>query len=180
MDEFTGKVKTISPENLVYVDECGVDQYLYREFAYAPRGQKVVAQISGKKFKRVNFAAGICMGKWVAPFEYNGTTNSALFELWFEKRLLREVKPGSVIVLDNATFHRKSVLPALAQRYGCSVLFLPPYSPDLNPIEKKWAWLKRKLRELLPSFNSFDETVLCLSTQKSNLSARKSPAVVNG
>ena len=103
---------------------------------YAPRGQKVVAQISGKKFKRVNFAAGICMGKWVAPIEYNGTTNSALFELWFEKCLLREVKPGSVIVLDNATFHRKSVLPALAQRYGCSVLFLPPYSPDLNPIEK--------------------------------------------
>ena len=157
--EFAERIKTVSPESLVYVDECGVDQYLYREYAYAPRGQKVIAQISGKKFKRVNFAAGICQGRWVAPIEYSGTTNSALFELWFEKCLLSEVKPGSVIVLDNATFHRKSVLPGLAQRYGCNVLFLPPYSPDLNPIEKKWAWLKRKLRELLPSFNSFDETV---------------------
>jgi len=158
--EFAEKIKAIPPERLVYVDECGVDQYLYREFAYAPRGQKVVAQISGKKFKRVNFAAGICMGRWVAPIEYNGTTNSALFELWFEKCLLNEVKPGSVIVLDNATFHRKTVLPGLAAQKNCTVLFLPAYSPDLNPIENKWAWLKRKLRELLPSFNSFDETVL--------------------
>jgi len=143
----------------VYVDECGVDQYLYREFAYAQRGQKVVAQISGKKFKRVNFCAGICQGRWVAPIEYSGTTNSALFELWFEKRLLKEVNPGSVIVLDNATFHRKKVLPGLAAQKNCTVLFLPAYSPDLNPIEKKWAWLKRKLRELLPAFDSFDETV---------------------
>jgi len=141
------------------VDECGVDQYLYREYAYALRGQKVVAQISGKKFKRINFAAGICLGKWVAPIEYDGSMNSTLFEWWFEKCLLREVKSGSVIVLDNATFHRKSVLPGLAQRHGCSVLFLPPYSPDLNPIENKWAWLKRKLRQLLPSFNSFDKAV---------------------
>jgi Transposase and inactivated derivatives len=158
-DEFIEKIKAISPKRLVYVDECGVDQYLYREYAYAPRGQKVVAEISGKKFKRTNFCAGICLGKWVAPIEYDGTTNSVLFELWFEQCLLKEVKSGSVIVLDNATFHRKSVLPRLAAQKNCSVLFLPPYSPDLNPIENKWAWLKRKLRELLPCFSSFDDTV---------------------
>jgi len=85
--------------------------------------------------------------------------NEQTFEFWFERYLLKEVQPGSVIVLDNAAFHRKSVLPQLAAQENCSVLFLPPYSPDLNPIEKKWAWLKRKLRELLPSFNSFDDTV---------------------
>jgi len=157
--EFVEKIKTLPPESLVYVDECGVDQYLYREYAYAPRGQKVVAEISGKKFKRTNFAAGICLGEWVAPIEYEGTTNSAFFEFWFEHCLLQEVKPGSVIVLDNATFHRKTVLPGLAQRHGCSVLFLPPYSPDLNPIEKKWAWLKKKLRKILPHFDSFELAV---------------------
>ena len=78
--EFTEKIEAIPSERLVYVDECGVDQYLYREYAYAPRGQKVVAEISGKKFKRTNFCAGICRGKWVSPIEYNGTTNSVLFE----------------------------------------------------------------------------------------------------
>ena len=143
------------PEALVYVDECGIDQYLYREYAYAPRGQKIVAEISGRKFKRTNLAAGICLGKWIAPLEYEGTTNSALFEFWFECCLLKEVKPGSVIVLDNATFHRKSMLPGLAQKKDCFVLFLPPYSPDLNPIENKWAWLKKRLRKILPHFDSF-------------------------
>ena len=158
--EFLRKIEKIPPEKLIYVDECGVDQYLYREYAYALRGEKVVAEISGKKFKRTNFCAGICMGEWVAPIEYEGTTDSVLFEFWFEHCLLKAAKPGSVIVLDNATFHRKSELPKLAKKKKCKVLFLPAYSPDLNPIEKKWAWLKQKLRELLPCFNSFDETVM--------------------
>jgi len=149
-------LKTVPPENLVYVDETGIDRYLYREYARAPRGQKILARISGRKFKRTNIVAGICQGKWVAPMEYEGTTDSVLFEFWFEHFLLKEVDKGAFIVLDNATFHKKSVLTDLAQSYNCEVLFLPPYSPDLNPIEKKWAWLKRKLREILYNFDSLD------------------------
>jgi len=141
------------------VDECGINEFLYREFAYAPRGQKVFAKISGKKFKRTNIIAGICQGKWVAPMTYNGTTDSILFEFWFVNCLLPEVKPRSVIIIDNATFHKKSVLPALAKKKNCIVLFLPPYSPDLNPIEKKWAWLKNKLRKILPDFDSFEQAL---------------------
>ena len=115
-----------------------------------------MGKISGRKFKRTNILAGICQGQWLAPLQYEGTTDSLLFEYWFEHCLLKEIKRGSTIVLDNATFHRKSVLPKLAEKKGCHVLYLPPYSPDLNPIEKKWAWLKGKLREILPDFVSFD------------------------
>ena len=150
------KLKTIPSERLIYVDECGIDKYLYREFAYAPRGQKVFAKISGRKFKRSNIVAGLCQGKWVAPMEYSGTTDSILFAYWFENCLLKEIGRDKVIILDNATFHKKSVLSDLAKKYNCEVLFLPPYSPDLNPIEKKWAWLKKMLRKILPNFNSFD------------------------
>ena len=150
------------PESIVYVDETGVDQCLYREYARAPRGQKVVSKISGKKFRRTNIVAGLCCGRWVAPLEYSGTTDSVLFEFWFKNCLLQEINKGSVIVLDNATFHKKSVLSVLAKTYNCEVLFLPPYSPDLNPIEKKWAWLKRKLREILLSFPSFDDALYAL------------------
>jgi len=146
-------------KKLVYIDETGIDQYLYRAFAYSLRGQKVFGKISGKKYKRTNIVAGICQGKWVAPLQYEGTTDSILFEYWFENCLLKEVKSGSVIVLDNATFHRKSILPDLAKKKNCRVLFLPPYSPDLNPIEKKWAWLKQKLRKILPDFDSFDSAL---------------------
>ena len=149
-------MKTIPSPNLVYVDECGIDKYLYREFAYAPRGEKVIGKISGKKFKRTNTVAGICQGQWVAPMEYSCSTDSVLFEFWFEYYLLKEAGNGKVIVLDNATFHKKSILPNLARKYGCTVIFLPPYSPDLNPIENKWACLKRKLRKILPYHDSFN------------------------
>jgi len=158
---FVEKLKDISPDRLVFVDECGIDQYLYRAFAYSPRGQKVVAKISGKKFKRTNIVAGSCQGHWVAPMEYSGTTDSVLFEFWFEHCLLKEIMRGSVIILDNATFHKKSVLPDLAKSHHCEVLFLPPYSPDLNPIENKWAWLKKRLRKILPDFDSFEHALAC-------------------
>ena len=91
--------------------------------------------------------------------EYTGTTDSALFQYWFEHCLLKEAEKDSIIILDNASFHKKSILPDLAQKYGCEALFLPPYSPDLNPIEKKWAWLKRKLRGNLHEFDSFDDAI---------------------
>ena len=146
-------------EQLVYVDETGIDRYLYREYARAPRGEKVQTRISGRKYTRVNVVAGICQGKWVAPLQYSGTTDSVLFEFWFTNCLLKEVGKNSIIVLDNATFHKKSVLSYLAKQYHCEVLFLPPYSPDLNPIEKKWAWLKRTLRKTLRNFVSLDEAL---------------------
>ena len=148
-------------ERLVYVDESGIDRYLYREYARAPRGQKVHTKISGRKFTRVNIVAGICQGKWVAPLQYSGTTDSILFEFWFTNCLLKEIRENSIIVLDNATFHKKSVLPNLAKRYNCKVLFLPPYSPDLNPIEKKGAWLKKRLRKILFDFDSFQQALVC-------------------
>ena len=116
-------MKTIPPESLVYVDESSIDQCLYREDARAPRGRKVIAKISGKKFKRTNIVAGICCRKWVAPLEYTGMTDSVMFEFWFENCLLKEVNEGSTIILDNAAFHKKSILPSLAKTYNCEVVF---------------------------------------------------------
>ena len=148
------------PKNtLIYVDETGIDTFLYREYGRAPRGVPIVEKVSGKKFLRTNIVAGYCNGNWVAPLQYHGTTDSKLFEYWFSNCLPREIPKGSTIILDNATFHKKSVLPALAAAAGCYVLFLPPYSPNLNPIEKKWAWLKRKLREILHNFTTFDDAI---------------------
>jgi transposase len=153
------RLETLATDSLVYVDECGIEQYLYREYARAPHGEKVVAKISGKKFKRTNLVAGFCQRQWVAPMQYAGTTDSNLFECWFEHCLLKSVKAKSTIILDNATFHRKSTLPILAKKHGCHVLFLPAYSPQLNPIENKWAWLKRKLREILCGYDSLDDAL---------------------
>jgi transposase len=82
------------------------------------------------------------------------------FEQWLEEELLPRLPAGHVLVMDNARFHRKAVVQAIAQRHGCHVLFLPPYSPDLNPIENFWAWLKTRLKKILPNHQSLDEAIM--------------------
>ena len=111
-------------------------------------------------YERTSFVAGKCEKQIIAPLQYSGTMDSALFNLWFETMLLPSVKVGSVIVLDNARFHQKKVLCELAEKAQCHVLFLPPYSPHLNPIEHFWAWLKERLRKILPLFRSLDDAIL--------------------
>jgi putative transposase len=85
--------------------------------------------------------------------------DSQLFEFWFENSLLPELTPGCAIVMDNASFHRKKCLALFAQNAGHKLVFLPPYSPEYNPIEKFWAWLKGKLKKVLSCFDSFDESL---------------------
>jgi len=153
-------VAELPPESLHYIDECGVDNYLYREYGYAPKGVAISGKISGRKFKRTNIVAAKCGDQIVAPFLYDGTTDSVLFEFWFEEILLKAVPKGAVFLMDNASFHRKKRLRALAESAECTVLFLPPYSPDLNPIEKFWAWLKQKLRAILPEHEKFMDALI--------------------
>ncbi len=85
--------------------------------------------------------------------------DSSLFEFWFEKQLLPALPPGAVVVMDNASFHRKAQLICVAQQYGFRLIFLPPYSPEFNPIENFWAWLKRRLCSSLPFSESFDDAL---------------------
>ena len=158
--EFIETIDSYPQYKLYYVDECGIDKYLYRENAYAPKGVPVFGKISGKKFKRINIVAAQCGTTIVSPMTYSGTTDSILFETWFEKGLLKAIPKYSVVIMDNATFHRKSVLRALASKHECDVLFLPPYSPDLNPIEHFWAWLKSELRRILPAYDNFDDALV--------------------
>lgn len=141
------------------MDECGIDTCLYRKYGYAPRGQKVFSRISGRKFKRCGIVAAKRNGTILAPFQYSGTMDSTLFESWFTSQLLPSLDKGTVVVMDNASFHSKTRLPCVAQEFGCRVVFLPPYSPEFNPIENFWAWLKTTLRRILPSFSSFDDAL---------------------
>ena len=97
--------------------------------------------------------------KIIAPFEYRETMNSDLFEGWFTNILLPALPTDVVIVMDNASFHRKNQLYELAQEYGITIIFLPPYSPEYNPIEHFWFWLKRKVRDFLCKCSSLDEAL---------------------
>lgn len=141
------------------MDETGIQKFLHREYAYAPRGEKVYDRISGKKFRRTNIVAAKRGSHIIAPLQYDGTMNGVLFETWFERHLIPELPEYSVIVMDNASFHRKKKLYAIAETHHMILIFLPPYSPELNPIEKEWANLKRWLKYHLHRFDTLDNAI---------------------
>ena len=84
---------------------------------------------------------------------------SDFFEEWFEKMLMPELKEKTVIVLDNARFHRMNKLRDIAKKFDHVLLPLPPYSPDLNPIEKTWANIKKFIRKIVAYFDKFEEAL---------------------
>ena len=141
------------------MDETGIDSYLYREYGYSLRGQKVYDKISGKKFQRTNIIAAKFGNEIIAPMQYNSKMDSALFELCFEKCLLLCPEKGTIIVMDNASFHRKKQLTDISARHQRTLIFLPPYSHDLNPIENFWAYLKSNIRNSIHTFRSFDDYI---------------------
>lgn len=146
-------------EDIIYIDETGIEEYIYREYARAPKGEKVYDKISGRKYKRTNIVAGRCGEKNIAPFIYDGNMDKNLFEFWFATIFLDEVEEDKVIVMDNASFHRKNKLYELCKESNknLKLIFLPPYSPELNPIEKYWAVLKRKVKKFLKDGEGFIE-----------------------
>ena len=98
----------------------------------------------GRKYQRTSIVAGKVGHKIIAPLQYSGTMNGNFFEVWFEEHLIPELDEGAVIILDNASFHRKKCLFDLAQRYNRTLIFLPPYSSELNPIEHFWHWQRKR------------------------------------
>jgi transposase len=83
---------------------------------------------------------------------FNGTYNTNFFNIWVEQCLIKALKPGQVVVMDNASFHKSQNTRELIESIGCKLIFLPPYSPDLNPIEKFWANMKRWIRDNIIEF----------------------------
>jgi transposase len=121
----------------------------------------LIGKKSGKYYQRTNIIAGLVNNKSVAPMIFNGSCNTELFELWVERFLIQELKHGQVVIMDNAAFHKSKRTRALIESVGCRLIFLPPYSPDLNPIEKFWANMKKWIKEKIAQF---DELYVALST----------------
>ncbi len=157
--EYLNEISDVLKENIVYIDESGINTYLYREYAYSKRGKKVYDKIKGRKFKRTNIVAAKYRKEIIAPMQYDTAMTGEFFEGWFEEILLPKLPQNVVIVMDNASFHRKDQLNEIAEDHNITLLFLPPYSPELNPIEKFWANMKRFLRNFLYKFASLNDAL---------------------
>jgi transposase len=103
--------------------------------------------------------AAQCKKAILAPMVFEGTTDSKLFNYWLEECLVPELKPGQVIIMDNYCIHKTAKTKEIIERAECKILFLPPYSPDFNPIENTWANIKARIKKIKNSCDDFHKAI---------------------
>jgi transposase len=136
-----------------------MDEILYRPYARGPKNARIYADISGKRVARTSVISAYNEGGFKSPLRFRGHTNTTVFNYWVETVLLPDLRPGQVVIMDNATFHKSPKTRALIESVGCLLIYLPPYSPDLNKIEPMWANLKNALKSYQDTQKSFFENL---------------------
>ena len=118
-----------------------------RHRGWAPRGQRVVGYAPNGHWKTTTFLAGLTADGLIAPFVLDGPINQAIFTEYVRQLLVPALEPGDIVILDNLSSHKGEEAAALIAAHGAELRFLPPYSPDMNPIENAFAKLKELLRK---------------------------------
>lgn len=136
--------QSASGDRVVYLDETGFEWSTQRDYGCAPRGQRVYGRRSANSRPRTGLVGALVGGKLSCPMLFEGTCDTVVFNAWLETSLLPHLSKHTLIVMDNATFHKSAKTKELIEQARCRLLFLPPYSPELNPIEKTWANIKRR------------------------------------
>ena len=139
----------------VYIDETGFDTYFYREYGRSLKDQLIRSKVSGRSYQRISLVAELTNGELIAPMTYEETMTSDFFEAWFQKFLLPTLNTPSIIIMDNARFHRMGKLELLCEEFGHKLLLLPPYSPEYHPIKKTWAHIKKHLEKSITKLQYF-------------------------
>lgn len=157
--QYIENLQSIPLDKRVYIDESGVDRNLVKERGWGKVGKKLLDKRKGKREKRINIIAGYVNKEVIAPLIFEEKCKTELFNQWLKERLLPVLRPGQVIIMDNATFHKSEKTRQIIAEAKCELVYLPTYSPELNPIEKYWAKLKRWLRENKDRFNDLLEAI---------------------
>ena len=144
--EFLEAIRTIWPERLIYLDESGVTTSMTRLYGRCLGGQRIHEATPGGDWKILTILSAMSVRGLIATMTIEEPTDSDIFLAYVEKVLGPALRPGDAVVMDNLSSHKVKGVRELIENAGASVLDLPPYSPDLNPIEKMWAKLKQLLR----------------------------------
>ena len=131
---------------VVVIDETWAKTNMARTHGYAPRGDRLAGAAPHGHWHTTTFIGALRADGFIAPLVVEGAVNGDIFRAYVERVLVPELRPGDVVVLDNLGSHKLATVRSAIEGAGCELLFLPPYSPDLSPIENAFSKLKRLLR----------------------------------
>jgi transposase len=144
--DWRGSQPKLNPAQLVFIDETWVTTNMARRYGRAPRGDRVIGSVPHGHWMTSTFIAGLRLDGIVAPCLFNCAIDGELFLAYVEQQLAPTLVPGDIVIADNLSSHKVAGVRETIQARGASLRFLPPYSPDLNPIEQAFAKLKALLR----------------------------------
>ncbi len=146
--EWFGAQLDLDPRRLVFIDETGASTNLARKGGRCRRGRRLCVGIPHGHYKTVTLVAGLRLSGLVAQKAFDKPMNAATFEEWVEKCLVPTLSKGDIVVMDNLSSHKGPRVEQLIEAAGAELRYLPPYSPDMNPIEKAFSKLKAFLRKI--------------------------------
>lgn len=145
-DWFEGQID-LDPKDLIFIDETWTATNMGRTHGRCRKGERLRMGFPHGHRKTTTLVAGLCKTGMVAPMTLDGPINGEWFEAYVRHVLLPELRPGNVVIMDNLSSHKRLAVRELIEAAGATPLFLPPYSPDFNPIEMAFAKLKALLRK---------------------------------
>ena len=140
--------ETLPARRVVVVDECSTHRHMCPRYARARRGQRAYAKQPRNYGANVTLLSGLCLEGMTAAMVVEGAVTTAVFEAYVQHILCPTLQPGDIVILDNLAPHHAQTVQTAIQARGARLLFLPPYSPDLSPIENAFAKIKQALRRL--------------------------------
>jgi len=137
----------LNPKSLVFVDETWTSTNMAPRYGRGPKGQRVEGVAPHGHWKTTTFVAALRHDRITAPCVFDGPINGTAFKAWIEQALAPTLEPGDIVILDNLSSHKVAGIRTAIKARGATLVYLPPYSPDLNPIEQVFAKLKHLLRK---------------------------------
>ena len=137
----------MNPERLVFIDETGAATDMARRYGRCPRGQRLVASVPWGHWKTTTFVAALRVDGITAPCVFDGPMDGPCFRAYIEQFVVPTLRPGDIVVMDNLPSHKVAGIREAIEAASAELRYLPPYSPDLNPIEQFFAKLKALLRK---------------------------------
>ncbi len=143
---FLDRIRSVAPERLIFLDESGVSTQMTRRYARAPRGVRVHETTPEGNWKILTILGAMSLRGMIATMTVEAATDADIFLAYLDHVLCPALQSGDVVIMDNLSSHKVAGVRERIEAAGAELLYLPPYSPDLNPIETAWAKLKHLLR----------------------------------